>query len=214
MGREEATVGRPPRLTYQGALHHVTLRCNNKEFLFDVPADDTLSRFMHRVAHVFANRFNRRRERKGHLWEDRFVSTIVEARSYFFRCMAYLDLNPVRARMVAEPGDHPWSGHRAVINEDESFIHLHQMYRELGENCEERRRAYLGLLAQELGLPPRSLVGTLVVGSHDFVWRVRRRLSIGAEHEPRIELIGFGDGIHAARRRPRGGKPGKSMSIP
>ena len=142
-------MSRQARFSYAHAVHHVTLRCNNREFLFAVPSfelfvdilqqarkkfeialfnyclmtnhvhlflkvgrDDTLSRMMHWISTSFSKKFNKLRGRHGHLWEGRFRSTIVEDTTYFWRCMAYVDLNPVRAKMVATPLEHRWCGHR------------------------------------------------------------------------------------------------------
>jgi len=235
-------MGRSPRLTYGGALHHVTMRCNNKEFLFDeesfrqflgvlletcekfhtplynyclmtnhvhllfeVGADDVLSRFMHRLANVFAKRFNAARDRKGHLWEGRFVSTIVEARSYFFRCMAYIDLNPVRAGMAEAPGDHEWCAHRHVVAENELAVAIHDLYKELGRTPAKRRRAYLRLLEAEAGRPPYSLAGTLLVGSPRFTRRLQKRFGITLEARSRFQRLELDDGIRAIELR-KGGR--------
>lgn len=236
-------MGRSPRLTYRGALHHVTMRCNNKEFLFDersfrlfldtlsetrekffsqlynyclmtnhfhllfeVGADDTLSRFMHRLANVFANRFNVIRERKGHLWEGRFVSTVVEARSYFLRCMAYIDLNPVRARMVERPGAYKWSAHSHVVAENESVVAIHNIYRDLGKTRAERRRAYRKVLAEEISRQPYSLAGALFVGRKDFTRRLQERFGITTEKRSRFQSVDLGDDIRAVERH-KGGSP-------
>jgi len=227
-------MGRSPRLTYRGALHHVTMRCNNKEFLFDeqsfrlfldllaktaskykvpvhnyclmtnhvhllftVPLDDTLSQFMHRLANVFAKRFNLIRERKGHLWEGRFRSTIVEPSAYFLRCMAYIDLNPVRARIVGEPGDYRWCGHGDLLAERKTFIVLHKSYLELGRDKGSRRRAYLKLLDEEAKRKAYSLAETLFVGNESFTLKLQRRFGISSRERPRVRCIDLGGGIEA-----------------
>lgn len=233
-------MGRAQRFTYAGALHHVTMRCNNKEFLFDehsfqlfldmlleardkfevrlynyclmtnhfhllfdVPTDNVLSSFMHRVANGFARRFNSIHQRKGHLWEGRFRSTIVEGSAYFFQAMAYIDLNPVRARMAAKPGDYRWSGHRHIAAQNEAVIPLHKAYLELGENPRERYRAYMRAVREEAARPPYSLAGTLFVGSKRFIWKMRRRFSVSDadDESPGIQLLDLGDNVQAAELR-------------
>ena len=124
-------MSRPPRLTYAGALHHVTLRCNNREFLFTDPSfprfldvlhrtrakfplalyhyclmtnhvhllfevgrDDTLPKAMHWLGTTFAREFNKAEGRKGHLWEGRYRSTIVEDSTYFFAASRFLVGSP------------------------------------------------------------------------------------------------------------------------
>lgn len=227
-------MGRPPRMTFRGALHHVTMRCNNKEFLFDdisranfldvivesckkfnvplhdyclmtnhvhllftVSADDKLSRFMHRVANVFANRFNRKRERKGHLWEGRFASTIVEPSAYLLDCMAYIDLNPVRAGIVSQPFEYPWSGHRDIKREDESIIRLHECYLALSTSTANRYTKYSDLISEKMRHPPQPLADVVFVGSRGFTSRMCNRFEVGAGRKrPTVQSLHIGDGIY------------------
>ena len=237
-------MGRTRRMSYPEAVHHVTMRCNNKEFLFDelsfplfldilyetremhgillynyclmtnhvhllfqVGAEDTLSKFMQRLANVFANRFNRMRHRKGHLWEGRFVSTIIEAPSCFLRGMAYLDLNPVRARIVEHPANYAWSAHRHVVAENTAMVQLHEAYLALGRTPSERSRAYRSLLAEEAARKTYSLAGTLFFGSKAFVDRMRIRFGITAAANSRFHQEEVRDGAWAVSLR-RGGAKG------
>ena len=56
-----------------------------------------------------ATRYRNRLEgRTGTLWESRYKSSVVESDTYLLACCHYIELNPVRARMVAEAGDYPW----------------------------------------------------------------------------------------------------------
>lgn len=240
-------MGRARRLTYRGALHHATLRCNNKEFLFDaesfslfldvlaesceklavtlynyclmtnhvhlileVSVDGALSMFMHRVANVFANRFNARRERKGHLWEARFRSTIIEPATFFLRSMAYLDLNPVRARMVQQPGAYLWSAHRHVIEENESLIRLHPLYLALGRDRASRHAAYEALLRRELARGAYSHVPALFIGTRIFLRKMRSRFGYTGTAARHIAVRDLGGGAYAAEfrhaRKPSGGR--------
>ena len=47
--------------------------------------------------------------RTGTLWEGRYKATIIDSEAYLITCMRYIELNPVRAGMVIDPGDYPWS---------------------------------------------------------------------------------------------------------
>jgi hypothetical protein len=57
--------------------------------------------------------FNWHYKRTGTLWEGRYRATVVEAENYLVECMRYIELNPVRAGMVAHPRDYAWSSYRA-----------------------------------------------------------------------------------------------------
>jgi putative transposase len=209
-------VSRPPRFSYAHAVHHVTLRCNNREFLFTDSSfapflrilqeararfplrlydyclmtnhvhllfkagqDDTLSKAMHWLSTSFVRRFNKAAGRKGHLWEGRFRSTIIEEATSFFRCLAYIDLNPVRARMTATPLDYRWSGHRALRAEDAAQLDVHPLYLDLGPDPASRHRAYCELLADEAAREPFSLATVYFLGSPRFVGRLERRFGLG-----------------------------------
>ena len=72
----------------------------------------SLSEFIKAIQLRFSRWYNRRTGRKGALWEGRYTSVIVEEEKRALRTMAaYIDLNPVRAGMVADPADYCWSGY-------------------------------------------------------------------------------------------------------
>jgi REP element-mobilizing transposase RayT len=74
-----------------------------------------LSQFMQGFLQRFSLWFNSKHERSGHLWEDRFKSVIVEDGVAARTMAAYIDLNPVRAGMVADPADYRWSSYGEAI---------------------------------------------------------------------------------------------------
>jgi len=222
---------RAPRFSYPQAVHHVTLRCNNREFLFSersfrlylqilqearakfplslynyclmtnhvhllfkVGREDTLSKAMHWISSSFVRRFNKASGRNGHLWEGRFRSTIVEQEVYFLRCMAYVDLNPVRAGMVPTPQDYVWSGHNALRAEDKGQIDLHPLYTEAASDAASRYRFYAGLLAEEAQREPIPLAREYFVGSPRFVRRMERRFGLDKEGS-RIRRLTLGAGL-------------------
>jgi len=75
-----------------------------------------VSGFMHGVKQRFTQWYNGRKGRKGTLREDRFKSVVVEGVGQALGAMAaYIDLNPVRAGIVADPKDYRWSGYGAAM---------------------------------------------------------------------------------------------------
>jgi REP element-mobilizing transposase RayT len=76
----------------------------------------SLSEFMKAVQLRFSRWYNLRAGRRGTLWESRYTSVIVEEEERAIRTMAaYIDLNPVRAGMVADPADYRWSGYSEAM---------------------------------------------------------------------------------------------------
>jgi REP element-mobilizing transposase RayT len=71
----------------------------------------------------YAQSFNRRHARSGHLMQNRFKSTVVEEERYFLALVRYIHLNPVRARMVSsleELAQYPWSGHSVLMGKQKA----------------------------------------------------------------------------------------------
>jgi len=222
-------------------MHHVTMRCNNKEFLFDddsrmlflrlldryraefgirlynyclltnhihllfqVPHAETLSQFMQRLANVFARRFNVERGRKGHLWEGRFVSTIIQPSTCFLRCMSYIDMNPVRARIVNDPCRYQWCGHGELVSEEYRLLDPHTLYRVLGESSDARYQAYRSLLQAECETGAYSLADALFVGSPEFIRRLRAYFRGAMGSQSRQRRVALGHNIYALEWRNSG----------
>lgn len=79
----------------------------------------SLSEFMKALKQRFTQRYNRRNERTGTLWEGRYKSVIVQDEENALRTMAtYIDLNPVRAGLTEDPGTWRWSGYAEAMAGD------------------------------------------------------------------------------------------------
>ena len=78
-------------------------------------ADTPLSKIMQNLAFRYTRFINRREERIGHLFQGRFKALLVDADSYLLELVRYIHLNPVRAKLVADPADYRWSGHLAYL---------------------------------------------------------------------------------------------------
>ena len=72
-----------------------------------------LSALMHRINFIYCQSFNQRHDRRGHVLEGRFKAIHVDSDSYLLEVCRYVDLNPVRAGLVAAPAQWPWSSFRA-----------------------------------------------------------------------------------------------------
>jgi putative transposase len=69
-----------------------------------------LSRGMHRLNFLYAQGFNHRYERTGHLFQNRFGARLIESEEYLADACTYVRMNPVRAGLCVEAEDWPWSG--------------------------------------------------------------------------------------------------------
>ena len=92
--------------------------------LFDTPRGN-LSGFIQTLNSEYSKAFNRRHERVGHTFEQRFDSIVVQREKYLRRVARYIALNPVKARLCADPAEWPWSTHRATAGLEEAPTWLH-----------------------------------------------------------------------------------------
>ena len=69
-----------------------------------------VSKGMQRLLGTYAQRFNRRHGRTGHLFGERYGARVVDSEAYLAEVVEYVLLNPVRAGVVASAADWPWSG--------------------------------------------------------------------------------------------------------
>jgi REP element-mobilizing transposase RayT len=75
-----------------------------------------VSWFMRMIKQRFTQWYNKRSGRTGALWEDRFKSVLVEGAGAALTTMAaYIDLNPIRAGLVEDPGDYRWCGYAEAV---------------------------------------------------------------------------------------------------
>lgn len=132
-------------------LHAYVLMSNHVHLLMTPGEVGALSRLMHTFARNYAGSFNGRHGRTGTLWEGRFKACLVGSDSYFLSCSRYIELNPVRAWMVAQPGDYPWSSYGTNSGEKcEPWISAHSEYLALGSSSAARAAAYRALFFEAL----------------------------------------------------------------
>jgi putative transposase len=101
---------------YHLLCHAYCLMANHYHLLIETP-DANLSRAMRQLNGLFAQYFNRRHERPGHVLQGRFHAQVVDRESYLREACRYIVLNPLRAGLVAHPRDWPWSSYRATAGE-------------------------------------------------------------------------------------------------
>ncbi len=80
-----------------------------------------LSEFMKEIKQCFSRYYNKLHKRRGFFWADRYKSVIVEEGETLINCLAYVDLNPVRAGIVDRPDEYRWNGlgwHAQTDNRD------------------------------------------------------------------------------------------------
>jgi len=119
------------------------LMTNHVHLLLAPSKNGALGKLMKRLAGRQTRYRNRLEGRSGTLWEGRYKSSPVDDDGYLLACCRYIELNPVRARMVSAPLDYPWSSYRERIGHtDNGCLDDMHPYFELGVSDQERRRIY------------------------------------------------------------------------
>jgi REP-associated tyrosine transposase len=101
---------------YRVLCHAYCLMGNHYHLLVQTP-EPNLSMAMRQLNGVYTQRFNRRHERCGHVLQGRFGAQLVDGDAYLREVCRYIVLNPVRAGLVAHPGEWRWSSFRATAGE-------------------------------------------------------------------------------------------------
>jgi len=86
----------------------------------------SLSEFVREIKVGFTRYYNKRHNRRGYFWGDRFKSVIVEKGETLINCLAYIDLNPLRAGIVSRPEDYRWNslGYHVQTGNKDDFLSL------------------------------------------------------------------------------------------
>ncbi|QGZ38857.1 putative transposase [Pseudoduganella flava] len=136
---------------YGAQVHAYVLMTNHVHVLASLIDMDELSAFMKCVGQNYAQYLNRRLERSGAVWRGRFHSSPITNDRYFLACQRYIELNPVRAKMVESPGGYRWSSYagNAGLLEDR-VVTPHSTYLGLSTQTARRYAAYRDLFADAI----------------------------------------------------------------
>jgi len=138
------------------SLHAYALMPDHVHLLLSAPDAGAVSALVQRLGRGYVRGFNDRHQRTGTLWEGRYRSTAVQPDVYALSCYRYIELNPTRKGLVADPAAYPWSScsHHLGLTPD-PLISDHPLYWALGNTPFERQARYRSLL--EVGSPAKEL---------------------------------------------------------
>ena len=179
-------------------VHAYVLMTNHVHLLATPAKAGALATMMQSLGRRYVRYVNSTYKRSGTLWEGRYKAGAVDAEDYVLRVYRYIELNPVRANMVAHPGDYPWSSY--AINgggKASEWLKPQALYLALGSGMKERTEAYVALFRTEL--------------DPEVTGRIRSAVNLG---------IGVGDArfqaeIMAAEQAKRnGGRKRKEAQVP
>jgi putative transposase len=198
---------------FRWRLHAYVLMSNHYHLLAEM-TEPTLSRGMKKIGGDYARWFNKRHRRVGHLFQGRFKAHLIDRDEYLLSVVRYIVLNPVRAHMVEDALQWPWSSARATAGcalvppwlSTNAVLGCFDPHRPA-----LARRLYRAFI-HDLGSaksPWRDLVDKVYLGSETFIDRARQTLG---EQQPRVMRKTTIEDIRNAVQTVTGNAPSKSGS--
>jgi putative transposase len=147
-------------------------------------SDHAISRALQLAAGRVAQEYNKRKNRSGAFWEDRYHATAIETGEHLVNCLTYIDLNMVRANIVDHPGDWPFGGYYELQQFRDRFrnqlVDWRALLPLLGMKClESLREARAEWIAEECraGKPERDAKWTesVAVGSQEYAAKIMEK---------------------------------------
>jgi putative transposase len=195
---------RESAIRYGCSVHAYVLMTNHVHLLVTPPSAGAVLRMMQWLGRQYVGYINGRYRRTGTLWEGRYKSCLVDTERYLLTCYRYIELNPVRAAMVADPADYAWSSYRANAQAlPDKVVVPHVEYLRLGTDVSERCVAYRQLFKEVLGDDHLAEIRAYVqqqraLGTPRFQREIEamigRCTSVRAAHRPRRNKDAFGTG--------------------
>ena len=135
----------------QVSVHAYVFMGNHVHLLLACDREGAISHVMRRVGQAYAQTFNVRHGRTGALWQGRFKSSLVETEAYLLNVVRYIEMNPVRAGLVARPQAYRWSSvHRHLGFSSEPLLTPHPVYLALAPDPGTRSAWWRRWLAREV----------------------------------------------------------------
>ena len=155
---------------YGFLLHAYVLMPTHLHFLIEV-GQVSLSKVMQSLQFRYTRNYNLRYQSWGHLFQGRYKAILCERDSYLLELSAYIHLNPVRANLVKDPAEYPWSSYREYLKGgsgglvDGSFV--------LSQFSDVKGRAIRDYV--------RFVIGQVAVGHREDLYQVRDQRFLGDE---------------------------------
>jgi putative transposase len=165
---------RQSALEAQCVVHAYVLMSNHVHLLVTPAGASSSAELMKGLGERYVRYVNRRYCRTGSLWEGRYKSSLVEHARYLLTCQRYIELNPVRAQMVAHPAHYQWSSYRTNAHGAPSdLITPHTVYAALAPQPVAREKAYRDLFDTPLATKTinkvrRAVNGNFALGDKAF----------------------------------------------
>ncbi len=168
-------------IEFQVAVHAYVLMDNHVHLLVTPSTQQALPLMMQALGRSYVRYFNQRHGRTGTLWEGRYKAAVIQTDRYLLACMVYIDLNPVRAGMVALPAEYPWSSHAHCVGlRHDRLVTPHALFWALANTPFGREAAYASLVQSGISAGQHRALGESAhlgwaLGEADFVAELQKK---------------------------------------
>lgn len=156
-----------------GFTVHAFCQMGNHYHLLLETSEANLAQGIRQLNGVYAQYFNRRHGLVGHLFQGRYGAILVDKETYLLELARYIVLNPVRARLVAQPQDWRWSSYRLTVANlpCPAWLDTTSLLSRFGTGLPAARAAYIAFVAAGMGggSPFSHTFRQLILGSDAFI---------------------------------------------
>jgi len=168
-------------------LYHFCLMPNHIHLMIEPTIADSLPKIMMRLTLAYSVYFNKKYGGVGHVWQGRYKSSLIDKEDYFIWCGLYIELNPVRAKLVTQPEDWRWSSYNFYAFGEidpliENLIDVDPYYLQLGSSPGERQKRYRqnieGVMEERFLKDIREKLNEGVFGNLNFIKEMKEKFKI------------------------------------
>jgi putative transposase len=158
-------------------LVHAYCQMTNHYHMLVETNEGNLSQAMRQLNGIYTQRFNRRHDLVGHLFQGRYKAILVQKESYLLELIRYVVLNPIRAGIVPELALWAWSSHFAMVGKIQSpaWLNTDWILSQFGPCRSDAIAEYDAFVMQGNGIenPLKNASHRLILGDEAFVGRHR-----------------------------------------
>jgi len=169
-------------------IHAYVLMENHTHLLITPGTERSLPLLMQSMGRNYVQRLNKNYGRTGTLWEGRYKASLIQDDQYLLTCYRYIEMNPIRAGMVAAPGDYPYSSYsHNGLGKTDPIISAHSIYRALADSPIERQSVYRRFFADTISPELLNTIrvatnSCLVLGNDQFKDQIEAILGRSVRH--------------------------------
>lgn len=137
--------------SYKIHILHYCLMPNHIHLLVKAEKGNDLPKFMQLLLQVYASKFRKKYKSVGFVFQNRYKSKLIDNDAYLLECARYIERNPLRADIVSELSEYPWSSYSYYSKgKTDDIINLdNSLYSSLAETVEDRQKAYVKYISEE-----------------------------------------------------------------